>query len=186
MKKAKTIGILAGILTAAATYTGAAQAGVDGGSAGLLLGYGFKDGVGLGFGARGGYTFPFNLYLGGTFVYHLGKSESTPAGDVSVNIMYLGLEGGYDIEAGPVVVRPYLGLGDVIAHASVPCVTIPGAGCIGGGSDSAGHFGVWPGATVIYPIDNFFVGGDARFVVVTGDNVDFNAFSIFATGGMKF
>src|SRR5258706_11784715 len=82
----------------------------DHGSVGALLGYGFKDGVGLGLGVRGGYTLPMNLYLGATFVYHLGKSQSTPVGDVSVNIFYLGVEGGYDISAGPVVVRPYLGL----------------------------------------------------------------------------
>jgi len=30
------------------------------------------------------------------------------------------------------------------------------------------------------------VGGDARFVIATGDNSDFSEFSIFATGGLKF
>src|SRR3954468_20558779 len=67
-----------------------------------LLGYGFKDGVGLGLGVRGGYTLPMNVYIGGTFVYHLGKSQSTPIGDVKTNIYYFGVEGGYDIVAGPV------------------------------------------------------------------------------------
>jgi hypothetical protein len=36
---------------------------------------------------------------------------------------------------------------------------------------------------VLYPLGGGgFVGGDARFLVVS----DFNAFSIFATGGLQF
>jgi hypothetical protein len=91
-------------------------------SAAALLGYGFKDGVGLGLGARGGYTLPMNVYLGGTFVYHLGKS----VGGASVNIFYLGVEGGYDITAGPFVIRPFLGLGPAFAHVSAPAITFGG------------------------------------------------------------
>ena len=134
--------------------------------------------MGVGLGARGGYTLPMNVYLGGTFVYHLGKSE----GDATANIYYLGVEGGYDIAAGPVIVRPYLGLGPAIVHVSLPTVCIgAGFGCVGG-SASDTRFGFWPGVTVLYPIDNFFVGGDARFLVVS----DSSAFSLFATGGMTF
>ena len=59
-------------------------------SAAVLLGYGFKDGVGVGLGMPGGYTLPVNVYLGGTFVYHLGKS--VPGG--TVNVFYLGFEEG--------------------------------------------------------------------------------------------
>ena len=136
-----------------------------------LLGYGFKDGVGLGLGVRGGYTLPMNLYLGGTFVYHLGKTQSTPFGDVKTNIYYFGFEAGYDVAAGPVVVRPYLGLGDVAASAS-----------FAGVSASDSKIGFWPGATVLYPLGSAFIGGDARFLI----RDSFNAFSLFATGGMQF
>jgi hypothetical protein len=195
MTKAKTVGILAGILTAA-TYAGTAGAAEhDGyGSAGLLLGFGVPTSsnqadvnpAGFGLGVRGGYTLPFNLYLGGTFVYHLGGSRSTPVGDYSMNVLYFGVEAGYDIEAGPVIIRPYLGLGDLIGVVSVPevCLPAPFGGCFGG-SDSASAFGLWPGAAVLYPIDNFFIGGDTRFVIST-DNSDFTVWSLFATGGMKF
>lgn len=196
MTKAKTAGILASILTAAATYTGAARAadGAGYGSVGALLGVGFATSsnvadvnpAGFGLGVRGGYTLPMNVYIGGTFVYHLGGSTSTPAGDLSFHMLYFGVEGGYDIEAGPVIVRPYLGLGDVIGVGTVPQVCAPIIGCVGGGSASSGAFGLWPGAAVLYPIDNFFVGGDARFVIATGDNSDFTEFSLFATGGLKF
>jgi hypothetical protein len=140
-------------------------------SIGGLLGYGFEDGINLGLGVRGGYTLPMNVYVGGTFVYHLGKSEETPFGDVSVNVYYVGVEGGYDIAVDPVVIRPYLGLGPAIA-----------VGSIGDESESETKFGAWPGATLIYPIGSAFVGGDARFLIVD----DFNAFSVFATGGIQF
>ncbi len=150
-------------------------------SAALLLGDGFKDGVGLGLGVRGGYTLPMNVYLGGTFMYHFGKSESTPFGDVSTHLYYFGVEGGYDIYAAPVLIRPYLGLGAATAVASVPGGTFEGI-TVDGTSNSDTKFGVWPGVTALYPINNFFVGADARFLIVS----DFNTFSLFATGGMQF
>jgi hypothetical protein len=192
MTKTKSLGILASILAAAATYTGAAEAHDGYGSAGLLLGYGIVTSsnsadinpVGLGFGLRGGYTLPMNLYLGGTFVYHLGGSRSTPAGDYSINVLYFGVEGGYDIEAGPIVVRPYLGLGDAIGSSTVPQVCLGPFGCVGG-SVSSGSFALWPGAAVLYPMDSLFFGGDLRFLIPT-DNSDATALSIFATGGLKF
>jgi hypothetical protein len=183
LRKSPLLTFSAALASAAAIIAVSPPAAADPGhaSAAALLGYGFKDGVGLGLGVRGGYTLPANVYLGGTFVYHLGKSESTPAGDYSVNIFYFGVEGGYDIDVAPVVIRPYLGLGDAVAKASIPQVCFSGT-CVGGGSQSEGHFAAWPGVSVLYPVDHFFVGGDARFLIVS----DSNAFSIFATGGMNF
>jgi len=165
------------LLGAAPAHAEAAPTAGHGSVAGLV-GYGFKDGLNLGLGVRGGYTLPMNLYLGGTFVYHLGKSESTGFGDVKSNIYYFGVEGGYDIAAGPVVVRPYLGLGAATAKASFPAV----AGFTEATSASETRFGLWPGATLLYPIGPAFVGADARFLIVE----DFNAFSLFATGGVQF
>jgi hypothetical protein len=144
------------------------------GSVAGLLGYGFKDGVNLGLGVRGGYTLPMNLYLGGTFVYHLGKSEN----EYSTNLFYFGAEGGYDIAAGPVVIRPYLGLGAATAQVSMPAIP----GFTEKMSNSETRFALWPGATVLYPLGSWFIGADARFLIVD----DFNAFSMFATGGVQF
>lgn len=146
-------------------------------SVGGLLGYGFDDGVNFGLGVRAGYTLPMNLYLGGTFVYHFGKSE----GPVSTKLYYLGVEGGYDIAVSSIVIRPYLGLGSATAKANVDTICY-GTTCLNGGSVSDSKFAVWPGATLLYPIDNFFIGGDARFLVVS----EANAFSLFATGGVQF
>jgi hypothetical protein len=151
-------------------------------SAAVLLGDGFKDGYGLGLGVRGGYTLPMNVYVGGTFIYHLGKTTSTPFGDEKANIYYFGVEGGYDLAAGPVVVRPYLGLGGVTAAVS-----------LGGASDSESKLALWPGATVLFPIGHLSVGADARYVIVAGssstddgNSSSENAFSLFATAGYQF
>jgi hypothetical protein len=54
--------------------------------------------------------------------------------------------------------------------------------CFPSTSISESKFGVWPGATLIYPIGSAFVGADARYLIVS----ESNAFSLFATGGMMF
>jgi hypothetical protein len=180
--------ILTGLLFVAATFAASSALAVEPaptaghGSVGALFGYGFKDGANLGFGVRGGYTLPANVYLGGTFVYHLGKSTDTPYGSSSVNLFYLGAEGGYDFAAGPVVIRPYLGLGMASVRVKTPEIDMGPLLTMPATSASESRFAAWPGATLLYPIDNFFVGADARFLIVS----DVNAFSLFATGGLQF
>ncbi len=49
-------------------------------------------------------------------------------------------------------------------------------------SNSETKFALWPGATLLYPLGSAFIGADARFLIVS----DFNAFSMFATGGVQF
>ena len=176
----KNLGIALGA-AAAVMFLGAAPAHAEPaptaghGSVAGLVGYGFKDGMNLGLGVRGGYTLPMNLYLGGTFVYHLGKTE----GPQSLKSYYLGFEGGYDLAAGPVVIRPYLGLG---AHTvtgtmdAIPGITTEPISS----SDTA--FALWPGATVLYPLGSAFLGADARYVI----RDQLNTFSLFATGGVQF
>jgi hypothetical protein len=143
-------------------------------SVGALVGYATDD-LNLGLGVRGGYTLPSNVYLGGTFVYHLGRSESVAGMEASAKLFYFGAEGGYDIPVSSVVIRPYLGLGAAKMTGSVS----------GGGVSmdvSETKFSAWPGATLIYPINSFFVGADARFLIVS----DNNAFGAFATAGGLF
>jgi hypothetical protein len=160
------------------------------GSAGVLLGNAFKDGLNIGIGARGGYTLPMNLYIGGTFVYHLGNSTSTPFGDVKVNAYYFGAEVGYDLAAGPVVIRPYGGLGYATFIIKTPAIDLGQFGSVPGTSASTSKFAFWPGATLLYPLGGAFIGADARFLLITdskdanGDSL--NAFSLFATAGLQF
>jgi hypothetical protein len=151
-----------------------AQTASAGPSAALLVGNGFKDGYNIGIGARGGVTLPMSLYVGGTLMYHLGKSESSAFGDVTTRVLYVGGEGGYDISAGPLTVRPNLGIGFANFTASAFGV-----------SASTGKLAFWPGAVALFPIGNLFVGADARYVLVV-DASDANAFSLFATVGMNF
>ena len=106
------IGLAGSLVTTAALADGEAPAAKSSGglSAAVLAGDGFKDGLNLGFGARVGYNID-KIYVGGTFVYHLGKSEDFGTLSSKANVYYFGAEGGYDLPAGPVVVRPYLGVG---------------------------------------------------------------------------
>ena len=143
-------------------------------SAAVLVGNGFNDGYNLGFGARAGFTLPLSVYVGGTFVYHLGKTESTPAGDVNLRVLYVGAEGGYDAGVGPLTLRPYLGLGYASATGSAL-----------GLSSSEGKAALWPGVTALFGLGGLFVGADARYVVLL-DTEDANAFSVFATVGTTF
>ncbi len=168
-------------LAATTLYTPTASA--MGPSAGLLVGNGFKDGYNVGIGARGGLTLPMNLYVGGTILYHLGKTESTPLGDITANVWYLGGEGGYDLGVGPLTIRPYLGLGYANLRVSAPDTCVLGT-CVGG-SNSQGKLAFWPGVTGLVGLGSIFVGADLRYVLVV-DVEDGNAFSAFATAGMSF
>ena len=149
----------------------------DGLSIAGLAGNGFEDGVNFGFGARLGYGFD-RLYLGGTFVYHLGEEREASAlglsADVSVNIWYFGGEVGYDFPAGPVIVRPYGGLGMGTAR-----------GCVGDTCDTESRAYIAPGVALLVPVsERLFVGGDARFVVpLDDDENNFDHFGLFATVG---
>jgi hypothetical protein len=129
---------------------------------------------GLGLGIRGGYTLPMKLYLGGTFIYHLGSSAVVFANiEQKQNLYYPGVEAGYDLTFGDIMLRPYVGLGVAIA-----------TGSIGNQSDTTSNFALWPGVLATYSFGMIFVGADARFVLPTG--LGSNAVSLFATVGARF
>ncbi len=143
-----------------------------------------KEGVGtqgVGIGIRGGYTLPIKIYVGAAFVYHLGGSKDKDQVKYSGSTLYLGPEVGYDLDVGPVIVRPYVGLGYGTAKAKAE---------VGGNSidRSEGGLAFWPGVMARYPIDAFFVGADARYALVTGTDKITNAggVGVFATVGMSF
>jgi hypothetical protein len=148
-------------------------------SVGLLLGYGvsLEDGPnpwGLGFGLRGGYNIDA-IFVGARFVYYLGESIESPAGDSTLNIWELGLELGYDIDAGGVTIRPALGLGLASLNVDTP---------LGSGSES--EFFIAPGASVLYDVtDSIFLGLDLRFQLILAEET-VKGIPILATVGMRF
>jgi hypothetical protein len=152
-----------------------------------LLGYGFNDAANIGVGLRGGYTWPMRLYVGGMFMYHLGSSQSTAVGTFSesshVNIFYGGVEGGYDFDAGPLILRPYGGLGPVWVSASVQNnAPLTAAGAVNV-SRTDSRVGFWFGATALYPVSSqVALGGDARILVVS----DYNTFNLLLAGAYRF
>ena len=144
-----------------------------------------KEGVGtqgVGIGLRGGYTLPMKVYVGAAFVYHLGGTKDAEQVKYSGSTLYLGPEVGYDLELGPLVIRPYVGLGygTVKAKAEAGGRTLV--------ERSEGGFALWPGLMARYPVDAFFVGADARYALVTGTDKITNGggAGVFATAGMNF
>jgi hypothetical protein len=157
-------------------------------SVGLLLGYGISleegNPWGLGFGLRGGYNIDA-IFLGARFVYYLGESEEAGGFEASSNIWELGIEGGYDLAAGPVIIRPGVGLGlaNFSVSAEFPDPFGTGTTTV---DESEMYLYLALGCSVLYDIDDtFFIGGDLRFQIVMADE-SANALIILANGGMRF
>ena len=137
----------------------------------------------LGFGVRGGYTLGFGLYVGAQAIYYLGGSNSPKENEVkySGNEILLGVDVGYNLKVDPVIVRPSLSLGLAIR---------PNKGSGGMAeydySDTATDFYLAPGALVTYPIKNFFVGADVRFVEVLAPVSSIEGVTFMAVGGLNF
>ncbi len=162
-------------VSASAASAGPVQGGI---SIAAFLGYGSggsTNAYGLGGGFRVGYTMPFpkaRVYLGGSITWHKGTSSPQFGLDVTNNVWYLGaLEAGYDFGIGPVLVRPYVGLGPAITSAQTGNVV-----------NSVTNFGVWPGVTALLASRHWIAGLDARFIVNAGNNGP----ALFATGGVRF
>lgn len=120
------------------------------------------NGYGFGAGARVGYTFATPIYLGASFMYHAGSDD-----DRLSYAYYPSAELGYDIGAGPVLIRPYAGAGALMR---------------GGASDTGL---VYPGLTAHYliPKSPAFVGADAKVLVPLEGSA---AFSAAGTTGLSF
>lgn len=143
-------------------------------SAGAQIGAG-SDNLGLGIGARLGYTLPMRLYVGGAFTYY---ATTASYGNGSVYVLLPGGEVGYDAKLGPVVLRPYGGVGMAVARASV---RIGGVDATASDSRAA----VWAGAQLTYDVTrNFYVGGDLRLLAVVNGNG--SAVAGFGSLGARF
>ncbi|HEU4582585.1 MAG TPA: hypothetical protein VFS67_30220 [Polyangiaceae bacterium] len=121
---------------------------VVGGGRGIAENYGFGAGV------RAGYTRAATpWYLGGTLLGYRPESETE-----DVQLYALDFEVGYDISAGPVVVRPYLGLG-----ASLAVFDLSERSEAGARAGSGISVRVVPGVLAMYPLGLLRVGAEARY-----------------------
>lgn len=149
-------------------------------SAAPLLGYGTNE-FGVGVGARGGYTFESRIYVGGTFLYHAGSDNiATGAGITQSHrkFYYPAAEGGYDIGIGPLLVRPYGGVGILFANTDVTA-----NGLQASGTENA--LMIYPGVTAeyLFPRSPVFVGGDTRVLLPFAKQSP--SWQLFATAGLQ-
>ena len=116
---------------------------------------------GGGIGLRLGVTLPASLYLGGSFDYFFGESETNAADlEQSVSVLQLMARVGYDVDIGPVTMRPQLGLG--LAQSQLD---------FGGISTSESDFALAPGAEFIFGLGLLSLSAEANYnVVFAGDN----------------
>lgn len=138
--------------------------------------------MGFGGGLRAGYVLVRGMYVGGTFIYHTGESRNVAAGKIEGGLWYGGIELGHQVAAGPVLIRPYAGLGyaDVTLKAPINNQPVDASG---------GKVALWPGVTAVLPITaSIFAAADARYVAVFGvDNLaSASGFTFGLSGGAKF
>ncbi|HKU39491.1 MAG TPA: hypothetical protein VJR89_15135 [Polyangiales bacterium] len=163
---------------------------------GLTPGFGFKAGdadwstslnpFGIGAGIRGGYSLDTRWYIGAGFIYHLGESDTlnanTPGApttaviSVRQNYMLAFAEGGYNAWLGNVIVRPSMWLGMGFAVVDPYLNT--------GGVHTVTDFLFAPGLSIIDVLDGWYIGGDGRWVFITGDGA--KAIDLFLLIGLRF
>jgi hypothetical protein len=97
-------------------------------SVGVLGGYGATldtgringlNAFGVGFGATGGYDID-PIYVGLRLLFFLGDSRSTSAGVTKFDETTIGIEVGYNIHIGIVMLRPEVALGLAMSNAELP------------------------------------------------------------------
>lgn len=116
--------------------------------------------LGFGLGARAGVSI-LGLYGGGSIMYYLGSSQSTPAGNVSDHVLMYGLEGGYGVKLiNLLTLRAQVGVGSYDVTLSTPL-----------GNKDVSNLYVEPGVTamITLPVVGWFVGADANVLVLTGE-----------------
>ena len=99
--------------------------------------------------------------VGGSFDYFFGESETNAADlEQSVSVLQLMARVGYDVDIGPVTMRPQLGLG--LAQSQLD---------FGGISTSESDFALAPGAEFIFGLGLLSLSAEANYnVVFAGDN----------------
>ena len=154
--------------------------------AGAHGGYGFAPKVrsaepepyGVGLGADAGVTLPvIPIYVGARLTWFLGQSKkevdvggAAASGSLKLDESYLtyGIDIGYDMELGPIILRPELGIGRATLYTNQI-----GTGTIGSTSASFemkknySSLYLAPAAELIIKLGLLYVGAEARFLGLT-------------------
>jgi hypothetical protein len=127
-------------------------------------------------GAQAGITLPvFPLYLGARLMWFTGELNNarletmmnTTALALSLNYLMYGVDVGFDVEAGPIVLRPLVSVG----RATLSGKLISENGVFDRGSDSAVF--VAPGVALLVNVCCLYVSGELRYSFLTEkDNPD--------------
>jgi hypothetical protein len=147
-------------------------------SAEPLVGYGSNN-FRVGVGGRAGYTFDkVPVYVGATFMWHNGDSgtvvRALSVTETSQSFYYPALEVGYDLDLGPVLVRPYVGAGVLFIRDKVAVNGFENV-------NTQHAFMPYPGVTAHYTLPNtpVYVGADSRVLVpVVNKGASFQAFAV--------
>lgn len=171
--------VLLGLVTAGGVLTSLPAAAEPATANVLQIGLGFRYGFemedgdfnpwGPGIGLDVGYTLPSAVYLGGAFDYFFGDEQEGR----SANIWQLMAEGGYDLGAGPFVLRPKLGVGFASLNDEL-CVL---DAC---SDESSTEFAIAPGATLMYIGEKISLSVDLRYDMIFAEQT-LNAL-IFSAG----
>jgi hypothetical protein len=119
------------------------------------LAFGTKD-LGLGFGARGEFNITDNISIVPKFTYYLGKSESTPVGDVSFSAWTLDADGHYYFTTDGLNFYALAGLSYTSVTSKTPVISSP-FGNFGGGSVSDSKIALNLGGGVNFAQNESFV-----------------------------
>jgi hypothetical protein len=152
-----------------------AQAGVIGGY-GVATSDVSHDPYRFTIGAQAGITLPiFPLYLGARIMWFTGELENaqlessmnTTALSLSLNYLMYGIDVGFDIEAGPIVLRPLLSAG----RATLSGKLISDNGVYDRNVDNA--IFIAPGLALLVNVCCLYVSGELRYSFLTeSDNPD--------------
>lgn len=149
----------------------------------IQIGLGFRYGAemmdgdvnpwGVGLGIDAGFTLPNAVYVGGVAEYFFGEEADLGIGTLDTNIWQIMAEGGYDLGAGPLVIRPKLGAGIANWRAEL---CLEGFSC---DDQSSTDFALAPGAAVMLFLPMLSLSADVRYEFVfaeeTGKALIFSA-----------
>lgn len=143
---------------------------------------------GLTLGVRGGVVLPQHLYLGLAVGVFGGQSRSLTEQGVRYTVSLwqsqVGVEGGYDLELGPLTLRPFVGVGVNRTTVSYSATVVFDS--YREDHDASTDLYVSPGALLHLKLtERIYAGVDSHLTLVTDSPVR-SALTVAASGGVAF